>query len=76
MTTAQSKQVVDRIEDRLLNAVEAARLLSVSTRTIWRLRDQGILKPVRIGSSLVRWKLSDLQRLVRDGDPGVRGRRS
>lgn len=34
-------------EDRLLNPAEAAAALKVSKRTLWRLQDQGRLRPAR-----------------------------
>lgn len=44
----------------LMDAKTLAKMLSVSLRTIWRLRSAGKLpKPVRFGGS-VRWRLSDI----------------
>ena len=45
---------------RLVCAKELAKTLSVSVRTIWRLKSAGRLpSPVLVGSS-VRWRLSDI----------------
>lgn len=57
-------------DDRLVGAIEVAQLLSVSTRTVWRLRDSGVLQAVRIGRGLVRFRESEIQRLVRTGFVG------
>ena len=44
----------------LLNAKELATMLSVSVRTVWRLRSAGMLpQPVSVGGSK-RWRISDL----------------
>ncbi|HPS55666.1 MAG TPA: helix-turn-helix domain-containing protein [Sedimentisphaerales bacterium] len=48
-------------QNQLLAAKDLAEMLSVSVRTIWRLRSAGKLpKPVSIGGS-IRWKLSDIE---------------
>jgi predicted DNA-binding transcriptional regulator AlpA len=45
---------------KLLSAKTLAKLLSLSPRTVWRLRSAGKLpKPVCVGAS-IRWKLSDI----------------
>ena len=52
----------------LLRATDVAKLLAVSTRTVWRLRDAGQLpRPVRLGGGrhLVRWRRSDIEDFVR-----------
>ena len=49
-------------EDQLLTAQDVARLLAVSVRTVWRLRDAGDLPaPVRVGKHLLRWRRSDIE---------------
>lgn len=52
--------------DRLLRAGEAAEILGCSSRTIWKLRSEGKLKAVAIGSAR-RFRLSDVQRIVSGG---------
>lgn len=52
--------------DRLLRAMEAATMLGVSTRAVWRLRASGVLKGVQIGGA-TRFRLSDVSRLVERG---------
>lgn len=54
------------LQDRLLRAPEAAARLGVGIRTVFRLRDHGRLPEVRIGGA-IRFRLSDIHRLVRDG---------
>ena len=47
---------------KLLSCREVAQLLSVSKRTVLRMSARGDLPPpVRLGGSLPRWRLSDLQ---------------
>ena len=54
---------------RLIDVQEFAQLLSVSTRTIWRMLSHGkLVAPVRIGGS-VRWRLADVERWIEDGCP-------
>ncbi len=48
----------------LLNAHQVAKILNVSTRTLWRLKSAGKLpEPVRIGGS-VRWHPQDIHELI------------
>ena len=53
----------------LLRASDVAKLLSVSTRTIWRMRDAGELpQPVRLGSgNIIRWRRCDIEDFIRNG---------
>ena len=58
------------MENRLLDPLEAAKMLSVSRRTIYRLRDLGKIPTVKIGR-LVRFRLSDVEEFIAgcpDGD--------
>ena len=58
----------------LLTAAELARLLQVSTRTLWRLRSSGRLpSPVRIGGT-VRWALADIKKWLAEGCPAAGSR--
>ena len=46
--------------DALVNCRTLAKMLSTSTRSVWRYRSSGHLpKPVQI-SGAIRWKLSDI----------------
>ena len=53
----------------LLRVADVARMLSVSTRTVWRMRDAGELPcPVRLGSgNMIRWRRSDIEGFIRSG---------
>jgi predicted DNA-binding transcriptional regulator AlpA len=56
--------------DTLLRAADVARLLSVSVRTVWRMRDAGQLpRPVRVASKMVRWRRSDIESFIQNGLP-------
>ena len=50
-------------EKLLVDAREAARLLSISERTLWSITNQGLIKVVRIGRS-VRYPRSSLEDFV------------
>jgi excisionase family DNA binding protein len=53
----------------LIAAGELATILSVSTRTVWRLLSAGkLIQPVRIGSA-VRWRYDEVCDWVRAGCP-------
>ena len=56
-------------EPLLVPAAEVARLLDVSTRTLWRQLSAGqIPKPVRFGGT-VRWRIDELRKWIADGCP-------
>jgi excisionase family DNA binding protein len=56
-------------EPLLITAAELARMLQVSTRTLWRLRSAGQLpQPVQFGGS-VRWRLEEVQKWIAEGCP-------
>lgn len=58
-------------EDRglLINSREAAKLLQVSERTLWKMQNCGDSpEPIRIGRG-VRWSLEELRAWVRAGCP-------
>ena len=60
---AQDTQSAD---SRLLRASDLARMLSLSVRTIWRLRDAGELPhPIRVSRNLLRWRAGDVQEYLR-----------
>lgn len=53
-----------RPEDRLLyGGTEAARMLSISTQTLWRMVRSGTIHPVKIRGS-TRYRRSDLEALA------------
>lgn len=53
-------------DDRLIDGLAAREIFSVSRHTLWRWRRAGILPFVTIGG-LVRYRRSDVQRLVAGG---------
>lgn len=57
-------------EEPLLVPVRTvAKLLQVSTRTVWRMLSAGeLIKPRRIGT-IVRWHLNELKGWIADGCP-------
>ena len=60
-----------KTEPRLVTAQEVARLLNISTRTLWRLRSAGHLPaPVRLGGA-VRWQLNEIRKWIDDGCPAT-----
>lgn len=53
----------------LVGAKELARMMDVSTRTLWRLLSAGkLIQPVRIGGN-TRWRLGEVRRWIADGCP-------
>lgn len=56
-------------ELQLIDAEELARLLKVSTRTLWRLLAKGELpEPLYVGRS-TRWRLDSVSRWIEEGCP-------
>ncbi len=67
MTMTRNKTSEQHTEsDRLLRPQEAADVLGISLRMLWRLRATDKLPVVKIGRS-TRFRLSHLQRLVAEG---------
>jgi predicted DNA-binding transcriptional regulator AlpA len=63
-------------EPLLITAAEFARLLQISTRTLWRLRSAGELpEPVRFGGA-VRWRLEEIRKWIGDGCPLPQARKN
>ncbi len=61
-------------EPLLIAAADVARLLDVSTRTLWRQLSAGqIPKPVRFGGT-VRWRLEEVRQWISEGCPLPRAR--
>lgn len=57
-------------ESALLAVVDVATLLAVSTRSVRRMADSGQMpRPLRLSSSLVRWRRSDLDEWLDAGCP-------
>jgi prophage regulatory protein len=61
-------------EPLLVTSAEVARLLNVSTRTLWRQLSAGqIPSPVRFGGT-VRWRVDELKKWIAEGCPPPRAR--
>ncbi len=53
----------------LITAVEFARIIKVSTRTLWRLRSAvRVPEPMRLGG-LVRWQYAEIKKWIAEGCP-------
>jgi excisionase family DNA binding protein len=58
----------------LIDSRQAAKLLKVSERTLWRMHNEGEMpQPIRIGRA-VRWSLEALKKWVDDGCPRPDGK--
>ena len=58
----------------LISADQVAKLLDVSPRTVWRLKDSGRMpKPMKIGS-LVRWPRDEIETWIESGCPATERR--
>jgi prophage regulatory protein len=54
----------DSVVPRMINVREVASILSLSTRSVWRLVAKGELpKPARFGRS-ARWRLADIEACI------------
>jgi prophage regulatory protein len=61
----------DLSEPLMLTAAQLARMLQVSTRTLWRMCSGGRLpNPLRIGGT-VRWSLAEIKNWIAGGCPRV-----
>lgn len=57
----------------LIDVRAVAHLTGLSVRTIWRFQDGGIVpRGLKLGSSAVRWRRSDIDRWIADGCRPVR----
>jgi excisionase family DNA binding protein len=52
---------------QLLTVGQVAGILGLGQRTVWRMA--GELNPVRIGAKAVRFRLSDIERFVKERKP-------
>lgn len=59
--------MAENLHPELLKVGDVARLLNVSTRTAWRLRDMGDLPPaVKVGGS-IRWTRASITDWIANG---------
>jgi predicted DNA-binding transcriptional regulator AlpA len=64
---SQEQEPLWPVEAVLITAVDLARMLQVSTRTLWRLRSAGELpEPVRFGGT-VRWRVDEVRKWISEG---------
>lgn len=57
------------LEPVLISADELARLINISTRTLWRLLSaRQVPEPIRIGGS-TRWRLDQVRQWIEQGCP-------
>jgi predicted DNA-binding transcriptional regulator AlpA len=53
----------------LVGAKELARIMDISTRTLWRLLSKGeLIEPIRVGGN-TRWRLEQIRRWIAEGCP-------
>ncbi len=63
---------VDQAEPALLTVNQVAKLLSCSSRHVYRLADRSAIpQPVRLGA-LVRWRRDEIEQWITAGCPNVR----
>jgi excisionase family DNA binding protein len=68
---AEVQEVAAPEASKLIDSAEVSRMIGVSYRTIWRLKDAGKLpKPVSIGR-LVRWRRDEIEQWIAAGCPAV-----
>lgn len=61
-------------EPLLITAEDVARLLKLSTRSLWRMRSAGdIPSPIRVGAA-VRWRVDEIKKWIEDGCPNRQSR--
>lgn len=64
--TKQSTQTTEK----LLTAQAVAELLSLSKRTVFRMKASGLICPcVRVGQGAIRWRQSDIEKWISMGCP-------
>jgi excisionase family DNA binding protein len=52
------------MDSQLLDIGQAAEMLNCSAKTVWRLRDSGALREVRVGVGLVRFERAEVDRYI------------
>lgn len=50
-------------QQSLLTIEQVCRALAISRATLWKLREAGLIKPVKLGT-VVRFRPADVQRLI------------
>lgn len=65
MSKRKSKLVPPSDMDRHLSVEEVAALMGVSVKTVRRRRDKGEMPPLVRNGRLIRWRKSDIEKLLR-----------
>lgn len=66
---------MESIAAKLLTTAEAARLVNVGERTLWRWSRSGVApEPLKINGSAVRYRRDEYLQWIADGCPRVDGR--
>lgn len=80
VTTIGGRPTPDEIVPELIDTHDAARLLGIGTRTLWRWSNSGLAPaPLKIGRGLraaVRFRRSELLQWIADGCPRLDGKAS
>lgn len=58
----------------MVDVSEISEMLSVSPRTVWRMRDSGRMPGSIAIGRLIRWRLSDIEEWIREGCPDLKFR--
>lgn len=67
-------EIVAEYQPLLIAAAQVAKMLQISTRTLWRLNSAGSLPaPVRLGGA-VRWRLEEIKIWIARGCPKAEAR--
>lgn len=67
-------EIVAEYQPLLIAAAQVAKMLQISTRTLWRLNSAGRLPaPVRLGGT-VRWRLEEIKIWIARGCPKAEAR--
>jgi hypothetical protein len=61
---------MNRIDDCFLSRAEVMRRWRISIATVKRLERQGILRPIRMSTHVIRYRLSDVVRAEDEAAPG------
>jgi excisionase family DNA binding protein len=61
---SSTRKADQKAEPMLMPVGEAARLLSISQRSVWRLADRGELPRVQLGARAVRFRRVDVEKVA------------
>ena len=73
MSANNRKAHPEVVPPQVIHAKELAQMLSISLRTVRRLDSAGkIPRPVRVGSTAIRWRLEEIKNWILAGCPDRR----